>query len=551
MKKIKHYLFLAVFCIVLTLSQSCKKEILVDSHPQHLSLTNHNLAVTPNQFNWETVDWMPTPPGQTQIPPPWVGQGSIASVYGTDVINDHKAADGWVLVYNTFDPNATSPLQNPYFILYNKYRGLMRIYLYTTTQFVVPSSYVVDGLTVVSSTSSSMLNFLGADIVDPTKNQNSFTQIEPAPIDGSAPLASNKWYMLQYEMAYDPQIASLNYQNIQLSWFTNFNTVSSISLGGTATGTIKTATGAPTSTMNTALTNAGKTAATGAIAIIGSNVVQGYAVNNGGDDTKPNNSMGLSNSAFTSILKGVTGAISAATGGIPGAVVGILSAVIGGTSSSPTMNLNLNASITLKGTMTTQGAFPASPTSIYVPGSTITSSAQNYVPLYNQTLGVFNVTTKPMMQATENDIAIPITDPYDGSNQTDYRTDMQYWLGSNAVTVTWNPAIINSSSTGATIQNFKQDIVLLLPSNNQQSWVYNTNGVDEGTMGGYEIMSFHNPTASAPAQYSYYTQVDPNEGFYAYTPPQPVVRISFDIVPNNGAPKSTIVKTFYANQTLN
>lgn len=389
----KTFFFLSSLLLLTPLG--CKKETIKSSNNKYaIPNTISSYAVTPVTFDWETVDWMPTPAGQAQIPPPWVGQGSITSVYGIDVANDHKAADGWILVYNTFDANASGSLTNPYFILYNTYRGLMRIYLYTTTPFNYPSTYIVDGLKVVSNHSSSMLNFLGTDIVDPAQNQLSFSQIEPAPADGSQPLATNKWYMLQYEMAYDPQVTTLGYQDIQLSWFTNYNSVSTISLGGTETGTIKTAVGAPSDPLNTALQNGGAVAGKAAVSFIGSQIL-----NNVSQTGDVNNKVGLPNVIFTKIKDAVSSALGAATGNIPGAIVGIFSAIIGGTSNStPTMNLNLNSTITLKGTQTSSGSFPSSPTSVYVPGSIITSNAQNYIPLYNQPLGMFNLSARPTVQ---------------------------------------------------------------------------------------------------------------------------------------------------------
>ncbi len=126
---------------------SCSKENLsppLEADPQLKS-------VTPEIFNWETADWMPTPEGQATISVPWIGQGSIASVYDNDVVYDFKKADGWDLIYSTFNKSASGPLKNPYFILYNKYRGLMRIYLFTTTEFVYPSSYVQDGISILGA----------------------------------------------------------------------------------------------------------------------------------------------------------------------------------------------------------------------------------------------------------------------------------------------------------------------------------------------------------------------------------------------------------------
>jgi hypothetical protein len=107
---------------------TCENSILEinNSEPTNFDISLRSVIVP--SFNWETVNWMPTPPWQTNIPPPWIGQGSIASAYGIDVINDNKAADGWVLLYNTFSDTGPN-LINPYFILYNKYRGYADISL--------------------------------------------------------------------------------------------------------------------------------------------------------------------------------------------------------------------------------------------------------------------------------------------------------------------------------------------------------------------------------------------------------------------------------------
>ena len=106
-------------------------------------------AVPVYEFDWENADWMPTPPQQAKIPSPWIGQGSIASTFGIEIVNDRKKIDGWELLYNSFNIEESS-LVNPYFILYNKYRGIMRIFFYTTTSFVASSSYIQDGISIIS-----------------------------------------------------------------------------------------------------------------------------------------------------------------------------------------------------------------------------------------------------------------------------------------------------------------------------------------------------------------------------------------------------------------
>lgn len=517
----RHACLLACFFISALLS-SCMKEKIAGSSPGNSTVPR---SVTPYSFNWETVDWMPTPPGQTQIPPPWIGQGSIASIYGIDVVNDHKHADGWELVYSTFDPNASGPIANPYFMLYNRYRGLMRIYLYTTTPFVAPSTYIVDGLSVISNKSTSMLNFLGTDIVDASNKQTLFSQAEPAPTDGSQPLATNKWYMLQYEIAYDPQISTLGYQDIQLGWFTNYNSVSQISLGGSLVGTLKGTIGAPSSALNTALTNGGKVAGTGVLALAGKAVLD-----NNQTDTNGNNTIGLPAFAFKALSKGITSALSGAAGDVPGAISGIFSAIFGGSSGGQTVNLSLNASITLNGTETTKGSFPASPTSVYVPGTNITSAAQNYVPLYTNPLGVFNLTARPMVDIIVN--SKPDLEGY-------YEVEWTLENGLPGLPFVTNPAVFASATDAATIANFNALILIIDPVINNdliggRSEFVGTHYVVAQTLDADDevtrLINFY-PTAHPP---------DPTSAAVA-------VRISFDIFPANGAPKTSVVKTFLAN----
>ena len=251
--------FLFITCFI-----SCQDEQLILESP-----VSTRSIPTPT-FDWENADWMPTPSGQSRIPSPWVGQGSIASIYGMDVINDRKSSDGWVLLYNTFETKAPGPLVNPYFILYNKYRGIMRIFLYTTTQFISPSTYLQDGISIISNHKSSLLNFMGEAIVDGSKNKETYSQMQPAPDDGSLPLASNKWYMMQYELAYDEQIAQLPYNSIQLNWYMNYYNVEKIDLNGDFVGTIKSAIGSSSgNNIFSGLGNVGKVTGTGILGGIG------------------------------------------------------------------------------------------------------------------------------------------------------------------------------------------------------------------------------------------------------------------------------------------
>ena len=149
-------------------------------------------SIIPDSVDWETVDLMPTPSGQAPITLPWDGQGSLATIYGNDKLYDFKKNDGWVLLQSSFTTEGNSPLINPYFILYNKYNGLLRVYLYMTTQFISTSS-ALEGSISVNDPSLSILNFLESGVINAESHKQTFSEFLPGQIDGTRPLASNKW----------------------------------------------------------------------------------------------------------------------------------------------------------------------------------------------------------------------------------------------------------------------------------------------------------------------------------------------------------------------
>lgn len=450
MRKSTFYLCFVVFCCLCAFA-GCKDESLDGTDATSISLRSE---ATPD-FDWENIDWMPTPPGQSAISPPWFGQGSLTSSYGLEIVDDNKRSNGWVLLYNTFRSNGTQ-LINPYFVLYNKYRGIMRIYLYVTTSFVASSSYLQDGIVISSSKPTSMLNFLGQDIVDVTKNPSSYMQMQGAPADGSFPLASNKWYMLQYELAYDSSIASTNYNNIQFSWLVNYYNVTNISLGGSLEGTIKGTIGsAPNSNMFSALGGSVKDSTVtglGVLAAVGSNVLMKSKLSG-----TINNSLGLSNGVFSNLITGVTNAIANGGNPQPKDVVSLLSAIIGGGGSSAIpISLTLQANITLKGTSINGGSFPSSPTSFWVPGTIFPTSYQGFTPNYNKPLGVLYLSSKPHINVKRTYITIDYEtqegDPVGSGFETisEFPTSFDY---SNYLVI--NPEVLKI----ADVKILKQDLV--------------------------------------------------------------------------------------------
>lgn len=352
-------------------------------------------AISPDEFDWETVDVMPTPSCQSTINLPWDGAGSLATTYGSDKLYDFKKEDGWTLVYNTFTSEGNAPLVNPYFILYNKYNGLLRVYLYTTTQFVTTSS-TIESTVSVNDSELSILNFLGSEVLDGSINQNSYNALMPAQIDGGSPLASNKWYMMQYEMAYDPNLA--NKSNVLLNLNLKYYDVTNFKFTGNARGTINGTIGVKSDNgiLNNLITN-GKSSAAAVLSGVGVKFIDRHTT---AGTTDGSNDLGLSKSLFSKISAGVTKAMQSSVQGIPGSIVNFVSGIVsGGGASTQSVNLNFAVdSIRIEGTGTNSGSFPSMPITIKIPGTSTSTTTQGVSPLFTEPLGIFNFIGKPQLR---------------------------------------------------------------------------------------------------------------------------------------------------------
>ena len=88
--------------------------------------TNEIIAPEPPYpFEWETAEFMPTP-SNIVVRVPW--SNSVNILYDPIIRYDFKSIDGWKLLYNTFNPNYFA--SGHFFALYNKYRGILRYYIY-------------------------------------------------------------------------------------------------------------------------------------------------------------------------------------------------------------------------------------------------------------------------------------------------------------------------------------------------------------------------------------------------------------------------------------
>ena len=379
-----------IICVILFGSINCTGNK-SDYFMEPLQVKNCTRTIPSEDFDWEIADTMPTPKGQSRIYMPWDGPGSLVTTYGDDVLYDYKKKDGWTLFYNTFTSKASSVLNDPLFILYNKYNGLLRVYQYITTPFVHTATSIEGGIRITDN-NSSILNFMGNDIINGAHRRRTYKQILPAPFDGGKPLAANKWYMMEFEMAYDPTIYNKN--NLKMAIDLNFYDVTSFKFSGNAKGYINGTIGLQSEAQNIGedFKNVGKSAGTAVLSSIGKSFLEHHSQGNNGE-----NDLGLNKKVFSLISSGVSGALKNAAGGLPGAAIGLLSGIIGGAkSSTQAVNLTFNVGqINLEGIGTSSGSLPSMPTGIRIPGTANFSTAPGIMPLYSEPLGIFNFIGKP------------------------------------------------------------------------------------------------------------------------------------------------------------
>jgi len=222
-----------------------------DPTPTELSVTGTNdasatptivpLAYTPAPptkplgadfvFDLDNAQYLPTPAGSPQVLAPWAPTASRA--FNDDMRDDHKQAEGWAVVYSTFSRSAS--FSNPYIVLYNKYRGLLRFYYYSATgaptlrdHNALVSTVKLEG---AMASSSPLLSFADQAVVDPATNSSLASVLEPQA------LGDPMWYATQIELAYDPNIAKANFYTLFLRWELAGAQVTSLALNNASFGT--------------------------------------------------------------------------------------------------------------------------------------------------------------------------------------------------------------------------------------------------------------------------------------------------------------------------
>lgn len=522
--------------VSLVLFFSCNQENLLPQEEKQDEIiknpTSH--SITPEIFDWENDEWMPTPSGQPQIPTPWVMQGGLSSTYGADVINDRKNSDGWELLYSTFTSEGTAPIQNPYFILYNKYRGILRIYVYSNTSLLFPPTmepypnYLTSSLFISSGHDTALLHSMGNEIIEDSPFRTLYTQILPVQLQyGAYSLSINGWYMMEYELAYDSNLANIPHNEMQMSWNLGFCHITDFHFNGTSTNTIQTAVGANTPLLQ-AIGNNEADAVKGVLRGIGLTLLEKNKLDDNG-----NNSLGIPAGIFKNLYNGAIQMAEGAQSGLSGCVPGILNAIQYKGTNKP-LNLTINMDIQMEGDRSIQGSFPSTPVSFWVPGTNFIPPVVGYVPLYNKPLGIINISNLPTLD-------IPTT------LQSFVNADVPMAIRAATFDMTslpdkekfWNYLIINPEVKKiANIKPIAADL-LMIPGEKMRYSVHESAGAEPY---GEKRKMFLLPAkfSHTLAKSTYAVPRDP----LTDVPFTVAVRYTFEVVPKDGSPSTIMVKSF-------
>lgn len=506
MKRKSLLLKLLVFSFFFSI-YSCKKSDTLQT--VHSDKKNVN-TVIPYNFDWETLDYMPTP-SNVVIPVPWGSSSTRAFPlsFGADI----KKADGWELVYNTFSP--TKFEQPAFFILYNRYRGLMKGFFYLSPGSAIPSSYVSHSLVqTTGGNDAKVFSYSGSEFTNIDTNNNVTTLIQPFRTS-----ATGTWYAQEYEMAYDPNVGTKNAATNLMSWAINSVNVSDIKLDGTSQGTIKGTIATPIPPTNL-------------LGTLFHTALQVY---------------GLSSLTTSGLKDPVTKALeSSITSGLQGNIKNVSNAIFSsltGGGSGPGMSnqyVNLTSTTNYKLTGSETNVYELANPSMVIPGSLGQENTSLYSPLYTKPMGIMSLSGSPTA-SFKTVMGRDGLDVYDLTfNPNDY-------------SIQWNPSIINTSQSGASIANIKSQILCFEDyyDNNYTDVVvpFTHPNVERGSKPFYNDAWQANNKIAFRAYFS--GSSEGNSYSITWTPmtvgkplPVHVLRISFDVIPNNGAAKVTIVKSF-------
>ncbi|MDP2040595.1 MAG: hypothetical protein Q8S14_15870 [Algoriphagus sp.] len=431
-------------------------------------------------LSWETIMDMPHP--NLSIRAPW--QVGASARISNDAIHDYKNQDGWELVYNTFSPTVAS--STLFFALYNKYRGILRVYYFSKNDVSSIYTDYLKGTLILegsSNTSSPILNFVSTSVVD-ASNKNIFGAVI-IPFRSS----TNTWFAFDFELAYDPNMASKTFSELAARLNIEGVNITSVNLNGTIDGELSGQVASSGLSLSVSPNFSGNT----------TNYVNSTIINGNSDADKLK---------IGTILK--NGIKSGLTSGLAGLASNFLSGIFSKTTSNASVSkMTVDMNQTLTGTFTDELGIVAF--SLPFTG--------NLSPIGNgshpDVQGIFNLTGLPTIKV----IKIHQRRLDSSGAEIEPLISYQYELVPGTLNVIWNPSVVPSLGS---VSNQKNEVVVL----DHASITYN--GVNE-TSGSLQVTTGN------------YVKVGPE-------PLTPIgIRVSFKFSPSNGSNFVFNAKTFAAN----
>lgn len=431
------------------------------------------------------------------------------------------------MYFNTF--NSLTKVDAPYFVLYNRYRGTMRIYYYFVPKSGVETTQVTFQLDLKGTEGqSSILSFDNQEAIDLSSNPVTISKVQPEKI-----FQNGSWYAEEFQLAYDANLKNKNYASNQLRWNMYSASVDQINLDGTQKGEINgtVQTPKPTTSFMGQLVSGAINLGTGGVGLFatGSKVLGNFFSKNYGPIKLEKVKEGIDEASNKNLKTGGSSIFNALSSLVTGGN--------GGGFSEQKVNLIMDTKMQLNGSIShaPNGLFS---TTLFISGMQGLSTAPGSIPNYTGNLGIFNLSAKPKVVVINNP---PTQQPPENVMMKYYLAD--YYIDEQSFQFVTNPDIINNSATGATIQNYRQEIVT---GDLSDVASYDFDYIS----GDIEYMGIDQKVLTGSVGFGFWTRT--NAPVIARKlDTDTYVRISFNVVPNNGKPKTTIVKTFVADLVNN
>lgn len=324
--------------------------------------------------------------------PYYSGSGPAAADLNISTGRDIQPVDGWVLVVRHFG-TPTSSVNFPYFILYNKYRGLLRLFYWSP--LTTPVTRAVGKMYFQSPSNAAALMTFSApqpeyvNAYNPNKAQIVVGRLEP-----------RQWGYLDFDVSgYDPNLAGKTDPTLVMTIYGVHE--SQIVLQGSIQGTITADPG-----LSAHKPDAGqnlKNVVNGVIAFYDKPAQYYKQI---ADAQKKFTEMANANPGtwWGKYLQKIAPLAGAQWLQALGPVAGFIEAIkgFGSSSSAAPTPLFLNAEIRLDGNITEETQFYTillrTPGSIHADPTSDTSA--NILPLYDRPLGIFNLLAAPTVELT-------------------------------------------------------------------------------------------------------------------------------------------------------